>query len=42
MVFLLVVLWRFSKGSERFHTWLYTHRISARRSAYGANTVSFR
>ncbi len=27
MVFLLVALWCFSKGSERFHTWLYGHRI---------------
>ena len=26
MVFLLVALWCFSKGSERFHTWLYGHR----------------
>ena len=27
MVFLLIALWAFSKGSERFHTWLYEHRF---------------
>jgi uncharacterized membrane protein YbaN (DUF454 family) len=27
MVFLLAALWCFSRGSERFHTWLYSHRI---------------
>ncbi len=27
MVFLLVSLWCFSKGSERFHAWLYGHRV---------------
>ena len=27
MVFLLISLWCFSKGSERFHTWLYEHRV---------------
>ncbi len=25
-VFLLIALWAFSKGSERFRTWLYEHR----------------
>lgn len=24
-VFLLIALWAFSKSSERFHVWLYTH-----------------
>lgn len=24
-VFLLIALWAFSRSSERFHTWLYTH-----------------
>ncbi len=27
MVFLLLSLWSFSKGSERFHTWLYQHKF---------------
>ncbi len=27
MVFLLASLWCFSKGSRRFHTWLYGHRV---------------
>ncbi|MDA0229106.1 MAG: YbaN family protein [Proteobacteria bacterium] len=27
MVFLLVSLWCFSKGSERFHAWLYGHKM---------------
>ena len=27
MVFLLLALWSFSKGSERFHTWLYQHKF---------------
>ena len=27
MVFLLLSLWCFSKGSERFHGWLYSHKI---------------
>jgi uncharacterized membrane protein YbaN (DUF454 family) len=26
-VFFLVALWLFSKGSKRFHDWLYNHRI---------------
>ncbi len=26
-VFLLIALWAFSKSSERFHGWLYNHRI---------------
>ncbi len=26
-VFLLIALWAFSKSSERFHTWLYNHRL---------------
>ncbi len=26
-VFLLIALWAFSKSSERFHSWLYDHRI---------------
>jgi uncharacterized membrane protein YbaN (DUF454 family) len=25
--FLLISLWAFSQSSERFHNWLYTHRI---------------
>ena len=25
--FLIVALWGFSKSSERFHNWLYTHKI---------------
>lgn len=25
--FLIVALWAFSKSSERFHTWLYTHEV---------------
>ncbi|WP_334127622.1 YbaN family protein [Sneathiella sp.] len=25
--FLLVALWAFSQSSERFHDWLYTHRL---------------
>ena len=25
--FLIVAAWAFSKSSQRFHTWLYTHRI---------------
>jgi uncharacterized membrane protein YbaN (DUF454 family) len=27
MVFLLASLWCFSKGSRRFYTWLYGHRV---------------
>ena len=27
MVFILLSLWCFSKGSERFHTYLYQHKI---------------
>ena len=27
MVFLLISLWCFSKGSQKFHAWLYGHRI---------------
>lgn len=27
MVFLLISLWCFSKGSRKFHAWLYSHRI---------------
>ena len=26
-VFLLIALWAFSKSSERFHSWLYDHRV---------------
>ncbi len=26
-VFLLIALWAFSKSSERFHSWLYNHRV---------------
>lgn len=26
-VFFLVALWLFSKGSKRFHDWLYNHRV---------------
>ncbi len=26
-VFLLIALWAFSKSSERFHAWLYNHRV---------------
>ena len=25
--FMLLALWAFARGSERFHTWLYNHRI---------------
>jgi hypothetical protein len=25
--FMLVALWLFSKSSQRFHDWLYTHRL---------------
>ncbi len=27
MVFLLLSLWSFSKGSERFHSWLYQYKF---------------
>jgi len=36
MVFLLISLWCFSKGSERFHTWLYEHRVFGRQRRRGA------
>ena len=26
-VFLLIALWAFSKSSERFHSWLYDHKL---------------
>ncbi len=26
-VFLLIALWAFSKSSERFHSWLYNHKV---------------
>ncbi len=42
MVFLLASLWCFSKGSRRFYTWLYGHRVFGRRYACRASIASSR